>query len=554
MKDAKTILFKAKKIITMNATRPEGEAVAVRNGIILGVGSLEEMKGFGAAEVDETFRDLVLVPGLIEAHSHVHEGTHWGFPYIGYYDRVGPDGTLHRGVTSFGAVLEKLKSLDAAMSNSDEPLIAWGFDPIFFEDDWLNVTHLDSVSKTRPILIFHISAHLATVNSALMRVMDITKETDVPGVHLGPDGELSGELREPYALRLAGHFYTDISDGSADDRNWMTYATQAKNAGCTTIAEMAYGSPETQAEVDRLQRMIGDPEFPVRIAQLYLPLKNNIADHDKAAEWAVELGKQSTAKLRLGIIKYFLDGSIQGFTARLREPGYLHGNPNGMWITPPEELYSTLLSYHRQRLSMHCHCNGDEAIDVFLDAVERVQAEKPWLDHRHTVHHSQLTSPSQYRRMARLGVSANIFSNHIYYWGEKHYNITVGPDRAHRMNACKTAGEMGVNYTMHSDAPVTPISQIHSIWAAVNRQTSAGRVLGENERISVYDALRAVTIGAAYTLRMDQEVGSIEPGKLADFTVLEESPFDVDPFAIRDIKVWGTVLGGKPFQGASVSR
>lgn len=552
MANAETTLFKARKVITLNATRPEGEVVAVRNGMILGVGSLDEMQSYGPYTVDSTFVDLVLIPGLIEAHSHVHEGTHWGFPYVGYYDRVGPGGSLHKGLTTFKGVLEKLKALDAAMSDPDEPLIAWGFDPIFFENDWLNASHLDQISGTRPIFVFHISAHLATVNSALLNLKQITKDTDVPGVHLGPDGELSGELREPFALRLAEEIYLSVSDGANDDRNWMTYATQAKNAGCTTIAEMGYGSPGDQAEVDRLQRMIGDPGFPVRVAQLYLPLKHYIEDHDAAAEWAVQLGKQSTAKLRLGIIKYFLDGSIQGFTARLREPGYLQGNPNGMWLTPPEEMYNTLFSYHRHRLNMHCHCNGDEAIDVFLDAVERAQAEKPWLDHRHTVHHSQLTSPAQYRRMARLGVSANIFSNHIFYWGEKHYHITVGPDRAHRMNACRTAGEMGVNYTMHSDAPITPISQIHSVWAAVNRQTSAGRVLGENERIPVYDALRAVTLGAAYTLGMDQEVGSIEPGKLADFTVLEENPLEVDPSRIRDMKVWGTVLGGKTFEAASI--
>ncbi|MFH2131150.1 MAG: amidohydrolase family protein, partial [bacterium] len=276
----------------------------------------------------------------------------------------------------------------------------------------------------------------------------------------------------------------------------------------------------------------------------------NVMDHDEAALWVIRQAAQSTAKLRLGIVKYFLDGSIQGYTARLREPGYFKGNPNGMWLTPPDEMVNTLRSYHRHGLSMHCHCNGDEAVDVFLDAVEKVQAETPWMDHRHTVHHSQLTSPAQYRKMARLGVSANIFSNHIYFWGDKHFESTVGPDRAHRMNACETARRMGVNFTMHSDAPITPISQIHSIWAAVNRQTASGRVLGENERISVADALYAVTLGAAYTLDMEQDIGSIEPGKLADFTVLEEDPFEVAPMNIRDIPVWGTVLGGEPFPSA----
>lgn len=550
----KTTIFTAKNIITMNTVQPEGTAVAVRNGVILGVGSLDEMKAYTPYEVDETFKDRIIIPGLIEAHSHVHEGTHWGFPYIGYYDRVGPDGTVWKGLQSFDEVLAKLQSLNDAMDDPKAPLLAWGFDPIFFEKDWLNVSHLDKISSTRPIFIFHISAHLATVNTVLMTEMNITKESDVEGVDKGPDGELTGELREPWALRLAGDYYERISNGAGDDQNWITYVTQAKNAGCTTIAEMAYGSPGNQADVDRLKRMTGDPEFPVRVVQLFCPLNHDIEDHDEAARWVMKQAEQSTDKLRLGIVKYFLDGSIQGYTARLREPGYFLGNPNGMWLTPPEEMVSTLMSYHQYGLSMHCHCNGDEAVDVFLDAVEQVQVQKTWLDHRHTIHHSQLTGPDQYRRMGRLGVSANIFSNHIYYWGDRHYESTVGPDRAHRMNACHTAGKMGVTYTMHSDAPITPISQLHSIWAAVNRRTSSGRLLGANERIQVYDALQAVTLGAAYTLKMEQDVGSIEPGKRADFTILESNPLEVDPENIRDITVWGTVLSGKPFQAAKMKK
>ena len=547
MMNSKTTLFPAKKIITMNQTRPEGAAVAVRDGMILGVGTLEEMKHYEPCEIDYTFKNMILIPGLIEAHSHIHEGTSWGFPYIGYYDRMGPDGKKWKGLKKFEQVLATLKSMNDAMVDPDEPLVVWGFDPIFFENDWLNASHLDQISRTRPIFVFHVSAHLATVNTALMTLMNITKESDVEGVDKGPDGELTGELQEPDALRLAGGIYHSIADGSQIDQNWLTYGIQAKNAGCTMIAEMAYGSPADQTALDRLKRLVDDPEYPVRIAQLYLPLLHEVEDHDEAAQWVIKQAPQSTAKLRLGIVKYFLDGSIQGYTARLREPGYYKGNPNGMWLTPPEEMVNTLRSYHKHGLNMHCHCNGDEAVDVFLDAVEKVQSETPWMDHRHTIHHSQLTSPAQYKRMARLGVCANIFSNHIYYWGDKHYESTVGPDRAHRMNTCRTAKQMGVHFSMHSDAPITPISQIHSIWAAVNRQTSSGRVLGENERLSVYDALQAVTLDTAYTLNMDQLIGSIEPGKLADFTVLEEDPFEVDPMKIKEIPVWGTVLGGKMF-------
>ncbi len=542
-------IFPARNVVTMNPVRPDGSAVAVRDGIILGTGSIEELKCFGAYEVDDTFKDLFLMPGLIEAHSHIGEGTHWAFPYIGFYDRTGPDGKTWKGIKTFDDAMATLKDLHNRLAD-DEPLVVWGFDPIFFEHDRLNVSHLDQISKTRPIFVFHVSDHLATVNSALLIKMNITKETDVEGVAKGPDGELNGELQEPDALMLAGDIYNRVADGNRIDQNWITYGAQAKNAGCTTIAEMAYGSPANQDDVDRLKRLIDDPEYPVRVVQLYLPLLDTEKTADEAAQWVVEQRKHSTDKLRLGIVKYFLDGSIQGYTARLRRPGYLDNHPNGIWLTPPAEMADTLLVYHKKGLSMHCHANGNEAVDVFLDAVEKVQANSPRPDHRHTIHHSQLTTVDQYQRMANLGVCANIFANHIYYWGDQHYNITVGPDRAQRMEACRTAGNMGVHYSLHSDAPITPINQLHSVWAAVNRVTSSGRILGEYEKISVYDALHAVTLDTAYTLKMDHEIGSIEPGKLADFTVLEKNPFDVDPMSIRDIPIWGTVLGGKIFPAA----
>jgi predicted amidohydrolase YtcJ len=545
--DSKATIFTARKVITMSPARPEVSAVAVRDGRILGVGTIEELNGWGPCEVDDRFRDLVLIPGLIEAHSHIGEGTSWGFPYIGYFDRYGPDGKLWKGRRRLDDVLAALKKMDADLSDPDEPLTVWGFDPIYFEGERLNAFHLDRVSETRPVFVFHASAHLATVNSALMQKMGITKDIDVEGVAKDPSGELIGELQEPDALRLAGDIYSRIADGSDDDENWKTYGTQANNAGCTTIGELAYGSPADQAAVERLKRIVDDPQYPVRVAELFLPLLSGPDDPEEAAQWCVELGGLSTDKLRLGIVKLFLDGSIQGFTARLRPPGYFNGNPNGLWLMDPDDFHETLLAYHKAGLTIHCHCNGDEAVDVFLDAVEKAQTRTPRADHRHTIHHCQLTTRDQYQRMANLGICANIFANHIYYWGDQHYGITVGPDRAQRMEACATAKQLGVHFALHSDAPITPLNQLHSAWCAVNRLTATGRVLGEHERISVYDALHAVTLDAAYTLKMDRDVGSIEPGKLADFIVLEEDPFEVEPLKLKDIKIRGTVLGGRSF-------
>jgi predicted amidohydrolase YtcJ len=246
-----------------------------------------------------------------------------------------------------------------------------------------------------------------------------------------------------------------------------------------------------------------------------------------------------------------LDGSIQGFTARLNPPGYLGGQPNGIWVTAPETFRENLEAMHRAGVTCHIHCNGDEAVDLFLETLEPILRKHPWPDHRHTVQHCQLTSAAQYRRMAALGMNANIFANHVWYWGDQHYAITVGPDRAARMNASATALREGVRFSLHTDASITPLGSLHSAWCAVNRLTPKGRVLGPDERISVWQALRAVTVDAAHQLHMDHEIGTLEAGKRADMVALEHDPLSVKPMELRDIEVRGTVLGGVPFAAGS---
>ena len=263
------------------------------------------------------------------------------------------------------------------------------------------------------------------------------------------------------------------------------------------------------------------------------------------------LRDQSTDRVRFGTVKMVLDGSIQGFTARLNPPGYLpdpDGNerPNGIWLLAPEQYAEWFEGFHRNHVTVHTHVNGDEAVDLLLGTAETAISKHAWLDHRHTAQHTQLTTSAQYRRMAALGMNANIFSNHIFYWGDQHRDITVGPDRAARMDACATADREGVRYSFHSDASVTPLGSLHTMWCAVNRVTASGEVLGPDERIGVDRALRAVTIDAAHQLRLDHEIGSIEAGKRADFVALGDDPCEVDPMALKDVRVVSTVLGGRP--------
>lgn len=544
---ASITIFAARKIITMNPSNPAGTHVAVRDGRILGVGTLDELAGWGDYTLDETFSNHVLVPGFVEAHSHILEGFYSQIPYVGYFDRPMPDGSIAPGLTSYDALIERLKALEAALDTPDELMIAQGFDPIYMQDaERLSAKHLDQVSTTRPIVLLHASGHLSTVNSAALARYNITADTDMHGVARDANGQPTGELQETPAMSLVTDATHRLMGMMGSERTMQLFGQAMRNAGITTATDLAgtlVANPASKAAWDRV---VNSDDYPCRVAIYNIPVMPGMSgDYAQVAQQISAWREESTDKLRFPGVKLVLDGSIQGWTAVMNWPGYYTGEDHGQLLTVPEQLVDWMRPFHNAGLNIHMHCNGDATIDLAIDAVDQLLRDVAWLDHRHTIQHSQLTTSAQFRKMANLGLCANIFANHIWYWGDQHYEMTVGPERAKRMEACATAKREGVHFSLHSDASVTPPGHLHSMWCAVNRVTPKGRVLGEYEKISVYDALYACTVDAAYQLHMDHEIGSIETGKWADFAVLEANPLEVDPMALKDIGVWGTVLGGR---------
>jgi predicted amidohydrolase YtcJ len=547
-----TRIYTARTIVTMDPSQPEVEAVAVRDGKILAAGTLEECASWGPHQVDRRFAEHVLTPGMIEAHSHTFEGAFSMIPYVGWFDRHRVDGGTTKGIRSYDALLERLRDIDDDTRGSSEPIVVTGFDPIYFlGEPRLTREHLDRVSTERPIFIFHASAHLATVNTAMLERHDITRDATTPGVARDANGEPTGELQELPAMALAKSGVSVIMKLMSDPRGVEALGQFCANTGITAVSDLAapgLSRPDGQAQ---FHQVVDRPDFPARFLQRHVyALPPGTSDPAEAAELMLHLAADDTDKLRTIGLKLILDGSIQGFTAKMGWPGYYTGEDQGQWMTPPEQLVDICRPFHERGINIHAHGNGDLTIDLFIDTVEQLVIRHPWLDHRHTVQHSQLTTAAQFRRMAKLGMCANIFANHLWYWGDQHHDLTVGPERARRMEPAATAEREGVPFSLHTDASVTPLGHLHSMWCAVNRVTPSGRVLGEHERISATSALRAVTLGAAYQLHLDAELGTIECGKAADFTVLEENPLTVDPLAIKDIGVWGTVVGGTPFEAA----
>ena len=541
-----TTIFRASKILTMNPMQPQARCIAVREGRILAVGDEQDMRGWGECDLETRFDDKVLIPGLVEGHSHLMEGALWKFVHVGYYDRRGPDGRMWQGLKSFDQVVARLSDFERAMTDPDEPLLAWGFDPIYFGEQRMTTRELDRVSPTRPIAVLHASVHLLNVNTAMLRKAGIGRNTEVDGVAHNPDGSPAGELREFAAMfpvmRAIGNAFKSV--GVSEDGLWR-FGRVAQLAGVTTATDLL--SDWSEEAVANMARVTAFQAFPVRIVSAYCSLESPSGTSAGIGRLA-DLQRYNTDKLRFGVVKLVIDGSIQGFTARLRWPGYYNGRPNGIWVVPPNDLGDIVERLHAAGMHIHIHTNGDEATDVALDAFERALAKLPRPDHRHTLQHCQMADAAQFRRMAKLGLCVNLFANHLFYWGDAHYAQTMGPDRANRMDACGTAMRCGVPFAIHSDAPITPMGPLFTAWCAVNRRTASGRVLGEAERIDVQQALSAITLGAAYTLKMDHEVGSLEVGKFADFCVLDDDPFALPAERLKDVRVWGTVLGGGVFE------
>lgn len=545
---AGTTIYSAKTILTMNPARPRATHVAVREGRILGAGTLEELAGWGDYTLDERFADKVLMPGLVEGHAHTSEGSLWRYTYLGWFDRMDPAGKTWDGLKTIDAVLERLREAEGQLSG-DTPLCGWGLDPIYMDNQRVNRQHLDQVSATRPIGVMHASGHILNVNTKALELAGLMKPgVNHPGIPLGPDGYPTGELKGPDVMTPVGpHVGFDRSLMDCDEMGLRDFAKLCVRTGVTTVTDLASRlEPET---VEMMLRVTGEEAYPARVVPLRfflgLPPKELVAE-------VVRLKALATDRCRLGRIKVVADGSIQGFSARLKWPGYYNGAPNGLWYVAPEQMAEIYERALEAGVQVHTHTNGDQAIELALDMLAPALMKHPSRDHRFTLQHCQLADAAQFRRMKALGMCVNLFANHHYYWGDEHYRLTVGPERATRMNACRTALEQGVPMTIHSDAPVTPLGPLFTAWAAVNRITASGRVQGEHERIGVDDALWAVTMGAAYTLHLDGEVGSIETGKRADFAVLEQDPTTVEPMALKDVPVWGTVQGGRVFAASAI--
>lgn len=528
------VVYRNGLIYTMDNGSSIAAAFLVENGKFRQVGGDEILShpvAQGAAVVDLQRR--VVLPGFVDAHSHF-PGT--GLRRLGPELRPSPVGSID----SIDVLLDAVRREHATLSGK-RWLLGFNYDNTVF-DSGAHPTRqqLDEISSTRPIYLWHQSGHMGVANSAALKILGYDANSPDPiGGKLGRRGdtqELNGLLQESAAPTLSRLLR------SVPKQDLLKVLFAARDdylaAGVTTVQDGFAGRTQMRlwywAQALKLlpQRIV---VWPAHVKFERSPkIHFSVVSPDE--------------KFHIGPVKVITDGSPQGLTAYLSKPYHaavlsqLGKDYRGVPARPFVELNKIVSDYHVAGFNLAIHGNGDAAIDDALDAIEDVQIKHPRAAARHIIVHAQTVRQDQLKRMAALNVSASFFVNHTYYWGEWHKKRSLGPSRAQNISPTAWADEAGVRYSLHSDAPVTPMNPLELVWSANNRIMQSGGVLGAHQRISVQRALRAVTIDAAWQNGLEHDRGSIEVGKHADFIVLSADPHEHG--GKNDVRVTETFIAG----------
>jgi len=527
---AADVIYHNGVIVTMDRDMRTVQAVAVENGKVVAAGSDAEILKLGASKkVDLAGR--AMLPGFYATHDHF---PHSGLVALYQVDLNSPPiGKMQ----SIDDIVEALKK-KAGNTAAGEWVVGRGYDDTLVRDNRHPTRKdLDRASTTHPIWITHVSGHLGVANSKALQLAKVTRDTPQPrgGVVRMENGEPNGVFEESLGmvtkLLPATTLEQRLQAVRHADREYLS-----KGVTTTVIAG-------TQRE------MVITLKTALARGFLHLNVNAMLAAGNAPERFADTAGMGSAnGQLRVSGVKIVHDGSIQGYTGYLGAP--YHKQPEGKQDYrgyPSRErraLIEQVMRFHRGGYQIAIHGNGDAAIDDILDAYRAAQSAMPRSDARHRIEHCQMAREDQLDRMRDLGVSPSFFEAHVYYWGDRHRDLFLGPVRASQISPLASALRRGITFTLHNDTPVTPVDPMLVMWAAVNRLTRGGQVLGPQQRIAVADALKAVTIGAAWQNHEEKTKGSIEAGKWADVVIVDQNPLRVDPLRIRDVTVLETIVRG----------
>ncbi|KAB2329721.1 amidohydrolase [Cytobacillus depressus] len=520
------------EVITVDQHNSIAEGVAVQGNRILAVGSTEEVLSYRTADTEIiNVNGKSLLPGFNDAHLHL---TIYGTNLLGV-----------------SCIAPHIKSLDDIFIDlrkkcQETPkgkwVRAWGFkESSLKENRFPSKDELDAISTDHPIVIIRTCNHTSIANSKALEIAGITEQSSNPDggiIERDSNGQLTGKLIENAHMQLfeyAAYAEDEIRKGMklASDEFIQAGITSVHDAG-------AYGDGADSLRI--MQQAINAGEVKVRVYALIGSLTNSHEFVEKMVS-AGPITGLGDDRFRIGPAKLFTDGSSVGPTIATRQP-YSHNQDDyGIIYYSQDELNRILGTAHKKGFQITAHAQGDRAIEMILDCIEAALSEHPREDHRHRIEHAGIASPDLQDRMKKLGVVPIPNPAFMYVNGERY--LEYYGDRVQYMYPARDYIDKGIVAAFASDAPVIFLDPMLGIHAAVNRKSTDGQGVGENQCISVLEAIRAYTWNGAYASFEENIKGSIEVGKLADFTILSESILHVDQEKLKDVKIELTMVNGE---------
>ncbi len=532
------------KVITVDEANTVAQALAVKDGKILAVGTTKEitaLKGSGTVVVD--LHGKTLLPGFIDGHSH--------FMGLGRGKAVDlqapPVGNVHN-IKEIVAALQQFKEKNGIRDG--EWINGFGYDQDQLEEKrHPTKKDLDAAFPNNPVVIQHVSGHMGVANSYALRISGIDSTTKDPAggtiVRFPGTQDPTGLLQEHagYLLKRGDRNKKPSWDEQlqAINEQQQLYASYG-----VTTAQDGFTSLES---IDLLQKAAAENALYIDIEAL--PGAPFI---DKLLSDTVKykFGGPLVHHLKLEGTKLIADGSPQGKTAYFSKP-YLVDVPGcegddcrGIPTVTQEQFNATVLKDFQNNIQSFVHCNGDATIDMYIKAVENANKVlgSTSVGRRTVIIHSQFARADQLDKYKELGMMPSFFTNHTFFWGDVHVR-NLGKERGYFESPTKSALKKGIIFTNHTDYGVTPINQLFLLWTSVVRQSRSGVVIGPDERLTPIEGIRAITINGAYEYFEEKTKGSLEKGKLADLIILSEDPTTIDVQKIKDITVLETIKEGK---------
>ena len=535
-----------KDLVTLDSYYPNATAVLIRDDRIHAVGAKEDLiKEFPNTPVDLTHKNDVLIPGFIEHHIHPLLAAITMNSEIVAIDDWTVLNKKSTGIRDREGYLKKLKELESSM-NTNDPLISWGFHHYFHGK--LTKDDLDKISSDRPILIIHRSFHEFIMNSKALEFFGIAKE-DLKGLN-AEEKKLAnyeeGHFSERGLIMVMPKIMQFLAAPQRIIGGLSITEEYIHKQGITLIANP--GAMYNKLTQGAKNYVFGDTDTPFR--SLFIPSALYMLEHFNNSE----LLEETEALLNWGEgkvqylpkhIKLFSDGAMYSQNMVLRD-GYLDGH-QGVWLMEEDIFKETFRIYWDAGYQIHIHQNGDSGLDRILEVLEDNMARNPRDDHRTTIVHFGYSAFDQIEKMKQLGVIVSANPYYVPVLSDLYSKVGIGYARSQEMVRLGDVARANIRLSLHSDMPMAPASPLALMHAAVNRINYANEVAGPNQRISSLNALKGVTLNAAYVLGLESDYGSISPGKYANFTLLEENPLTVDHLLIKGIKIKGTIVEGRLF-------